>query len=78
MAKEDSMIFTCGHHFPISMYRTDIIPRMETELLTFPSLILPRTSQYLGNMLSCTSKPEILCPLCIIEALRSTVRNSCE
>ncbi|EZA47730.1 X-linked retinitis pigmentosa GTPase regulator-like protein [Ooceraea biroi] len=77
MAKEDSMVFTCGHHFPISIYKTDIISRMETELLTFPpSLILPRTSQYLGNMLSCTSKPEILCPLCTVEALRATMKNS--
>ncbi|XP_072761626.1 uncharacterized protein Ca isoform X2 [Anoplolepis gracilipes] len=75
-AEEDNMIFTCGHHFPISIYETDIIPTMETELLTSPSLVLPCTSQYLGNVLSRTSKPEILCPLCIVGALRMTVEKN--
>ncbi|KYN28946.1 X-linked retinitis pigmentosa GTPase regulator like protein [Trachymyrmex cornetzi] len=70
--EEDNMIFTCGHHFPISQYEADVIPSLETELLTSPSLILPCTSQYLGNMLSRTSEPEIICPLCIIGALRAT------
>ncbi|XP_029664536.1 uncharacterized protein LOC115236290 isoform X3 [Formica exsecta] len=74
--EEDNMVFTCGHHFPISIYETDVIPRMETELLTSPLLVLPCTSQYLGNMLSGTSKPEILCPLCIVEALRLTVEKN--
>lgn len=76
--EEDNMVFTCGHHFPISIYETDVIPRMETELLTSPLLVLPCTSQYLGNMLSGTSKPEILCPLCIVEALRLTVEKNYE
>ncbi|XP_011686419.1 PREDICTED: uncharacterized protein LOC105449118 [Wasmannia auropunctata] len=75
--EEDNVIFTCGHHFPISLYETDVVPSMETELLTSSSLILPCTSQYLGNMLSRTSEPEILCPLCIIGVLRATVKN-CE
>lgn len=78
MTEEDSMIFTCGHHFPMSVYNTEIIPTMETELLTSPSLVLPCTSQYLGNMFSRTSKPEILCPLCIVRALRATVEKSYE
>ncbi|XP_050454237.1 uncharacterized protein LOC126852967 isoform X1 [Cataglyphis hispanica] len=76
--EEDNMVFTCGHHFPISIYETDIISRMETELLTSPMLVLPCTSQYLGNMLSGTSKPEILCPLCIVGALRLTMEKSYE
>lgn len=76
--EEDNMIFTCGHHFPISIYETDVIPTMETELLTSPSLVLPCTSQYLGNMLSHTSKPEILCPLCIVGALKLTAEKSYE
>jgi len=76
--EEDNMIFTCGHHFPISLYEADIIPSMETELLTYPSLILPCTSQYLGNMLSHTPEPEILCPLCIIEALRAITIKDCK
>ncbi|XP_077282523.1 RCC1 and BTB domain containing protein claret isoform X3 [Temnothorax americanus] len=70
--EEDNMIFTCGHHFPISLYEADVVPTMETELLTSPSLTLPCTSQYLGDMLPHTSKPEILCPLCIRGALRVT------
>ncbi|XP_036149418.1 uncharacterized protein LOC105829672 isoform X2 [Monomorium pharaonis] len=76
--EEDNMIFTCGHNFPTSLYKADIIPTMETELLTSPSLILPCTSQYLGNMLSRTSEPEILCPLCIIGVLRATMVKDCE
>ncbi|EFN66274.1 X-linked retinitis pigmentosa GTPase regulator-like protein [Camponotus floridanus] len=76
--EEDNMIFTCGHHFPISVYETDVIPTMETELLTSPSLVLPCTSQYLGNMLSHTSKPEILCPSCIVGALKLTAEKSYE
>lgn len=75
--EEDTMIFTCGHYFPTSLYKADIIPTMETELLTSPSLILPCTSQYLENMLSHTSEPEILCPLCIIRVLRATTKD-CE
>ncbi|XP_014467574.1 PREDICTED: uncharacterized protein LOC106740753 isoform X2 [Dinoponera quadriceps] len=76
MTEEDSMIFTCGHHFPMSVYNTEIISTMETELLTSPSLVLPCTSQYLGNMYSRTSTPEILCPLCIVRALRATVKKN--
>ncbi|KAL0112102.1 hypothetical protein PUN28_013376 [Cardiocondyla obscurior] len=76
--EEDNMIFTCGHHFPISLYEADVIPTMETELLTSPSLTLPCTSQYLGEMLSHTSKPEILCPLCVIGALRATTIKDCD
>ncbi|XP_011633715.1 uncharacterized protein LOC105424907 [Pogonomyrmex barbatus] len=75
--EEDNMIFTCGHYFPISLYKADVIPAMETELLTSQSLILPCTSQYLGNVLSHASKPEILCPLCIIEALKTVIKD-CE
>ncbi|EFN83345.1 X-linked retinitis pigmentosa GTPase regulator-like protein [Harpegnathos saltator] len=78
MTEEDSMVFTCGHHFPMSVYDTEIIPTMETELLMSPSLVLPCTSQYLGNMFSRSSKLEILCPLCIVKALRATVEKNYE
>lgn len=78
ITKEDEMIFTCGHHFPMSVYETDIIPTMETELLTSSSLILPCTSQYLGNILYHASNPEILCPLCIIGALKAMMEKSYE
>lgn len=73
--KEDTMIFTCGHHFPLSAYKNEIIPMMETELLTSESLVLPCTAQYLGKMLSQTAKPEILCPLCIPRALETLVKK---
>lgn len=69
------MIFTCGHHFPLSAYKNEIIPMMETELLTSESLVLPCTAQYLGKMLSQTAKPEILCPLCIPRALETLVKK---
>ncbi|OAD60135.1 X-linked retinitis pigmentosa GTPase regulator like protein [Eufriesea mexicana] len=73
--EEDTMIFTCGHHFPLSTYKTEIISTMETELLTSESLVLPCTAQYLGEMLSQTTKPEILCPLCIPRALETLVKK---
>lgn len=69
------MIFTCGHHFPLASYKTEVIPMMETELLTSESLVLPCTAQYLGKMLSETTKPEILCPLCIPRALETLVKK---
>ncbi|KOX68598.1 X-linked retinitis pigmentosa GTPase regulator like protein [Melipona quadrifasciata] len=71
----DTMIFTCGHHFPLALYKTEVIPMMETELLTSESLVLPCTAQYLGKMLSETTKPEILCPLCIPRALETLVKK---
>lgn len=67
--EEDAMVFTCGHHFPLTVYRTEVIPTMETELLSSDSLVLPCTAQYLEKMLSKTSKPEIVCPSCIPRAL---------
>ncbi|XP_003698590.1 uncharacterized protein LOC100869963 [Apis florea] len=73
--EEDTMIFTCGHHFPLSAYKNEVIPMMETELLTSESLVLPCTAQYLGKMLSQTTKPEILCPLCIPRALETLVKK---
>ncbi|XP_034188520.2 RCC1 and BTB domain containing protein claret [Osmia lignaria lignaria] len=75
-AEEDTMVFTCGHHFPLSTYKTEVISTMETELLTSESLVLPCTAQYLGKMLFQTSKPEILCPLCIPRALETLVKKN--
>ncbi|CAK9809769.1 X-linked retinitis pigmentosa GTPase regulator homolog [Anthophora plagiata] len=74
--EEDTMVFTCGHHFPLTTYKTEVLSTMETELLTSESLILPSTAQYIGNMLSQTSKPEILCPTCIPRALESLVKKN--
>ncbi|XP_043664622.1 uncharacterized protein LOC122627529 isoform X1 [Vespula pensylvanica] len=73
--EEDSMVFTCGHHYPLSLYQTNIIPAMETELLTSESLLLPCTAQFLGKTLSQTLNPDILCPLCIPKALRALVKK---
>ncbi|XP_076290430.1 RCC1 and BTB domain containing protein claret [Lasioglossum baleicum] len=75
-AEENTMVFTCGHHFPMATYQTEMIPTMETELLASDSLVLPCTAQYLGKMLSQTSKPEILCPLCIPRALGILVKKN--
>ncbi|XP_071855799.1 RCC1 and BTB domain containing protein claret [Bombus fervidus] len=74
-AEEDTMIFTCGHHFPLATYKTEVIPTMETELLGSESLVLPHTAQYLGKMLSQTTKPEILCPMCIPRALETLAKK---
>ncbi|XP_015431451.1 PREDICTED: uncharacterized protein LOC107187791 [Dufourea novaeangliae] len=73
---EDTMVFTCGHHFPMTVYETEAIPTMETELILSDSLILPYTAQYLVKMLSETSKPEILCPSCIPRALGTLVKKN--
>lgn len=74
--EEDTMVFTCGHHFPLSAYKTEVLPKMETELLTSNSWVLPCTAQYLEKMLSETSKPEILCPTCIPRALETLVKKN--
>nr|XP_033323093.1 uncharacterized protein LOC117218656 [Megalopta genalis] len=74
--EEDTMIFTCGHHFPMATYEAEVIPTMETELLTSDSMVLPCTAQYLGKMLSQTSKPEILCPLCLPRVLGTLVKKN--
>ncbi|XP_076673695.1 RCC1 and BTB domain containing protein claret [Andrena cerasifolii] len=74
--EEDAMVFTCGHHFPLTMYRTEVIPTMETELLSSDSLVLPCTAQYLEKMLSKTSKPEIVCPSCVPRALGTLVKKN--
>ncbi|XP_012270806.1 uncharacterized protein LOC105694570 [Orussus abietinus] len=73
--KEDAMVFTCGHHFPLSVYRSEIIPGMEAELLMAQPMPLPSTAQLLGNVLYRTSKPEMMCPLCIPSALQAVVKN---
>lgn len=73
--EEDKMVFTCGHHFPLSAYKTNVISTMETKLVRSPSLVLPCTSHYLENILSQTFEPEILCPLCIVNALKEIVEK---
>ncbi|XP_076627928.1 RCC1 and BTB domain containing protein claret isoform X2 [Colletes latitarsis] len=75
-AEEDTVVFTCGHHYPLTMYKTEVIPTMQTELLTSDSLVLPCTAQYLEKMLAETSKPEILCPSCIPRAMGMLAKKS--
>ena len=73
--EEDTIVFTCGHHFPISAYHSEIVPGMEADLLISRPLSLPCTARYLGNAFNAMNKPEILCPICIPRALQNVVKN---
>ncbi|XP_034951162.1 uncharacterized protein ca [Chelonus insularis] len=74
---EDTVVFTCGHHFPLSVYQSEIIPNMEAELLMSQQMSLPCTAQTLGNMLSqvCNNKIEIMCPRCVPQAIQTVAKN---
>ena len=69
------MVFTCGHHYPLSVYKSEVIPNMEAELLMAQPLPLPCTAQLLGNILSRVCKAETLCPMCVPRALKTAVNN---
>lgn len=70
---EDTVVFTCGHYFPVSIYLSEIIPQMEAELLVPQPLLFPCTAQVLEKLLSRIFKLEILCPQCIPKAMSATV-----
>ncbi|XP_057334647.1 uncharacterized protein LOC130673595 [Microplitis mediator] len=74
-SEEDTIVFTCGHHFPMSIYQSEVIPSMEAELLMTQPLSLPCTAQSLGNMLSRVCKMEIMCPRCVPRAIQNAVKN---
>ncbi|KAH0535397.1 uncharacterized protein LOC123267719 [Cotesia glomerata] len=74
-AEEETIVFTCGHHFPMSIYQSEVIPSMEAELLMSQPLSLPCTAQTLGNMLSRVCKMEIMCPRCVPRAIQNAVKN---
>lgn len=76
--EEDTVVFTCGHHFPISVYKSEIVPGMEADLLVSRSLSLPCTARYLGDTFNAMNKPETLCPVCIPRALQNVVKNASE
>ncbi|XP_058799619.1 uncharacterized protein LOC131669061 isoform X2 [Phymastichus coffea] len=73
-AEEDSMIFTCGHNFLVSNYRSEAVPRMEADLLSFQSP-LPSTAQLLGSILYKSYKPETVCPLCLSRILKDMTKD---
>ncbi|XP_046477721.1 uncharacterized protein ca [Neodiprion pinetum] len=74
-ADEDMMVFTCGHHFPVSTYHSEIIPRMEAELLTSEISPLPHTVQFLSDLLRRPGKVDTICPVCIPPALQNVVKT---
>ncbi|XP_046742534.1 uncharacterized protein LOC124409162 [Diprion similis] len=72
---EDMMVFTCGHHFPVSTYHSEIIPRMEAELLTSEISPLPHTVQFLSDLLRQPGRVDTICPVCIPSALQNVVKT---
>ncbi|XP_024936810.1 uncharacterized protein LOC107263725 isoform X2 [Cephus cinctus] len=76
--EEDTMVFTCGHYFPISNYQSEAVPTMEAELLMSEQVSLPCTAELLGNVMTESSKVETLCPLCIPRALQTVVKDMVE
>ncbi|XP_012265195.2 uncharacterized protein LOC105691366 isoform X1 [Athalia rosae] len=72
--EEDMMIFTCGHHFPLSTYLSEILPRMEAELLMMKTSPLPNTVQLLSDLLHQPGKVQTVCPVCIPPALENVVK----
>ncbi|XP_011299545.1 uncharacterized protein ca [Fopius arisanus] len=75
---EDTIVFTCGHHFSMSIYQSEVLPNMEAELLVAQPLPLPCTAQVLGNMLSRVCKIDILCPRCVPRAIQTAAKTVME
>ncbi|XP_015122188.1 uncharacterized protein LOC107044705 [Diachasma alloeum] len=75
---EDTIVFTCGHHFSMSIYQSEVLPNMEAELLVAQPLPLPCTAQVLGNMLSRVCKTDILCPRCVPRAIQTAAKTVME
>lgn len=73
--EEDTMVFTCGHHFSMSAYQSEILPRMEAELLMTGNSPLPNTVQLLSDLFRQPGKVETLCPVCIPAALENVVKT---
>ncbi|XP_014238652.1 uncharacterized protein LOC106660234 [Trichogramma pretiosum] len=73
-ADEDSMIFTCGHQYLLSTYKSETVPRMEADLLALRSP-LPSTAQLLGSILIQSHKPETLCPPCLTQVLKDATKS---
>lgn len=69
--EKDTMVFTCGHYFPISS--SEFVPRLETELLVSH---LPCTAEVLGRVFQQKGQLETLCPQCIPRALQTVINNS--
>ena len=73
--EKDTTVFTCGHYYPVASYQTELVPRMETELLMSQPLPLPCTAQVLGKVFHQAEQLDTLCPLCIPRALQTVVHN---
>ncbi|XP_043461144.1 uncharacterized protein LOC122497855 [Leptopilina heterotoma] len=69
--EKDTMVFTCGHYYPISS--SEFVPRLETELLVSH---LPCTAEVLGRVFQQKGQLETLCPQCIPRALQTVINNS--
>ena len=69
------MIFTCGHSFLMSTYKSEIIPRMQAEFLSLETP-LPGTAEYLSSILQNSCKPETLCPTCLPQVFKNVLKNS--
>lgn len=72
---EERIVFTCGHHFSMTNYESEVLPTMEAELFVSQPLPLPCTTQVLGNMLSRDCKKDILCPRCVPNVIQNAAKS---
>ncbi|KAK0180736.1 hypothetical protein PV327_003090 [Microctonus hyperodae] len=74
-SEEDTIIFTCGHYFSLSIYQSEVIPNTEAELLIIQPLSLPCIAQVMSNIANPTSKMEIICPYCVSRVIQKATKK---
>ncbi|KAK0092550.1 hypothetical protein PV326_001178 [Microctonus aethiopoides] len=74
-SEEDTIIFTCGHYFPLSIYQSEVIPNTEAELLIIQPLSLPYIAQVMSNIANPTCKMEIICPYCVSRVIQKATKK---
>ncbi|KAF7988653.1 hypothetical protein HCN44_001226 [Aphidius gifuensis] len=74
-SNNDRIVFTCGHHYSMTTYESEIVPNMEADLLDAQPHSLPHTAQLLGNILTQNSKKDIICPKCLPKVIQNAVKT---
>lgn len=73
--EEDCMVFTCGHNYLISTFKTETVSKMETDLLSLTSP-LPATANYLGSNFYKSCKTEMICPSCLPQMFKNAINEA--
>ncbi|MPC11191.1 Ultraviolet-B receptor UVR8 [Portunus trituberculatus] len=64
---KDCVLFTCGHHFTRKEFLSQVLPQMETSVMTVPGL-LGNTARVLLDQYH-SDQPEMACPHCVLAHL---------